>query len=536
MERQTFNRVLIVGDYSSSFSTRELEPSSLEFIQSSSLGLSNSSTITIRELDLIGRKVVVNVQASEELPPADNTTLNLKKKLINKVELFPLNQGVYPLDQPRKFDLVNVLISDVQISDEQYIDGVLHGNISGRISAELKPIEKIDKTKKTPDENLLTKELCIPCSQLVKSGGFGIDKQQVNIGVQSGVTFIRFNPERRIDKLEVFYMGQRIWSTEELRLNDGGFVGGDLDMMNGETSDDHTKWGKFYFNYQGDEVVTVVVTGLEPETVWDYTLFCPNEIPSSAEYNGSSNRNQNGFTNVNQTMVDSSFYQSHAEVKKTGFLEIIKRIFGVGNNNSVAQQPKSFNDPSSVLHADSTSDPAMQSTGCLRTLFKGCIWYFIVMFLLSILFFILSKCIGNQISPVKSDDETEEVDDLEVVDETENKRTLLLTNVQFYTNSSDLLPSSRNELDRIVDYLKENKSIKATILGHTDNKGNKKKNLSLSQKRAEAVMEYIVEKGVVRQRLQAIGKGDTEPKASNTTAEGRLMNRRVEVELIGKVR
>jgi len=77
----------------------------------------------------------------------------------------------------------------------------------------------------------------------------------------------------------------------------------------------------------------------------------------------------------------------------------------------------------------------------------------------------------------------------------------------------------------------KNDSLQATILGHTDNTGDSKANLDLSQRRAESVKKFLVNIGVKDSNLKAIGKGDTEPKAPNTTKEGRLMNRRVEVKL-----
>ena len=73
------------------------------------------------------------------------------------------------------------------------------------------------------------------------------------------------------------------------------------------------------------------------------------------------------------------------------------------------------------------------------------------------------------------------------------------------------------------------------IIGHTDNRGAQQKNKILSQNRAEAVKQYLIQKGVGTSRLIAIGKGDTEPRASNNTKEGMLMNRRVEIKLLKNI-
>lgn len=523
IDQQNRNDLYIVGDYNSSFSTRDASTSSLEEINISTLNLSNSSSVVFREFDLIGRKVLENAEYFENQPLVDESSLTLKKSIINKVEIFPKNKLEYPLDQPRKFDLINVLISDVQITEEQYIDGILHGNIRGTLFGQLKPLEKKDE--------------CVSCSQLVRSGGYGVDSQRVSLGNKSGLTYVRFNPEKQIDKLEIFYMGSRVWSTDQLTINENGFVGGDLDAIHGNIDTDHTKWGTFQYNFQGSSFVTVVVTGLEPNTIWDYTLFCPNEIPADANLDISFIHNQSSqkteFTSQAHTQIDSSFYQNHSEVTKTGFWEFIKGLFG-SNNTNPSQQPINTADNTSTGSSSPLSGINQQASGCLSLLSKGCLWYFILMILLSILFFILSKCMGHEIIPVKTDDDTEKIEDLEIDDKDKDTRTLLLTNVQFYTNSSDLLPSSRDELDRIAKYLNENPKIKARIIGHTDNKGSKEKNLKLSSKRAETVMSYFVDKRVSKSRLKAIGKGDAEPRTSNTTAEGRLMNRRVEVELIEK--
>lgn len=107
-----------------------------------------------------------------------------------------------------------------------------------------------------------------------------------------------------------------------------------------------------------------------------------------------------------------------------------------------------------------------------------------------------------------------------------------LPNVQFYTDSDILLPSSARELQQLAEYLAKNEKVNATILGHTDNTGDPKANLDLSKRRAESVKRFLQSLGVNQNRLQSQGFGDKRPKADNNTKEGRLMNRRVEVQLI----
>ncbi|HVU58168.1 MAG TPA: OmpA family protein [Puia sp.] len=101
--------------------------------------------------------------------------------------------------------------------------------------------------------------------------------------------------------------------------------------------------------------------------------------------------------------------------------------------------------------------------------------------------------------------------------------------VYFATGKYVLLPASFPALDEVVGMLKEIPSLKIEIQGHTDSVGVAGDNLLLSQRRAEAVMKYLTRKGAIdEQRLKAFGYGPMRPIATNTTEEGRALNRRVE--------
>ena len=113
---------------------------------------------------------------------------------------------------------------------------------------------------------------------------------------------------------------------------------------------------------------------------------------------------------------------------------------------------------------------------------------------------------------------------------------MTLKNVQFYTNSDVLIPSSAKDLQQLAEYLTKNDSLNATIFGHTDNTGDPKYNLYLSQKRAESVIKFLISLGIKTDRLKARGMGDKVPIGDNNIKEGRLMNRRVEVKLMEKVK
>jgi outer membrane protein OmpA-like peptidoglycan-associated protein len=108
---------------------------------------------------------------------------------------------------------------------------------------------------------------------------------------------------------------------------------------------------------------------------------------------------------------------------------------------------------------------------------------------------------------------------------------ITLNNVFFDFDKNELKQESFVELDKLADLLKKNPTVKIEISGHTDNKGDKKYNLTLSQKRAESVVNYLVQKGIVAARLVAKGYGDTMPIAPNDTEENKAKNRRTEVKV-----
>lgn len=102
--------------------------------------------------------------------------------------------------------------------------------------------------------------------------------------------------------------------------------------------------------------------------------------------------------------------------------------------------------------------------------------------------------------------------------------------IQFDTGSAALRPGSTPTLEEMVQMLKQYPDLRIRIEGHTDATGSKATNQSLSQQRAEAVEQYLVEKhSIDASRLEAVGKGESAPVASNDTPEGRQTNRRVEL-------
>ncbi|MCP4121179.1 MAG: OmpA family protein, partial [Bacteroidetes bacterium] len=108
----------------------------------------------------------------------------------------------------------------------------------------------------------------------------------------------------------------------------------------------------------------------------------------------------------------------------------------------------------------------------------------------------------------------------------------ILQNVFFKTDSYDLLPVSDTELASLYDLLIKHSDIKIEIGGHTDNTGTVAHNRELSHKRAQAVVNHLVNKGINQARLSAKGYGDTMPVADNSTAAGRAQNRRTEFMIV----
>ena len=114
---------------------------------------------------------------------------------------------------------------------------------------------------------------------------------------------------------------------------------------------------------------------------------------------------------------------------------------------------------------------------------------------------------------------------------------IVLNNIFFDSGKSTLRKESNVELDKLLKLLTDQEKLKVEIGGHTDNKGKPDANLKLSQSRADAVVQYLIIKGVTRTRLVAQGYGDAQPLAPNTVngkpdPKGMQTNRRVEFKIL----
>ncbi|MET4106715.1 OmpA family protein [Hymenobacter sp. UYP22] len=111
---------------------------------------------------------------------------------------------------------------------------------------------------------------------------------------------------------------------------------------------------------------------------------------------------------------------------------------------------------------------------------------------------------------------------------------VVLNNIFFDFDKATLRKESTNELERLQKLLTETPALRLEISGHTDNVGKAEYNKDLSQRRAKAVVDYLVAKGIDKGRLTFAGYGDTQPVASNASKTGRQLNRRTEFKVTGK--
>ncbi|MCQ2975233.1 MAG: OmpA family protein [Bacteroidales bacterium] len=112
------------------------------------------------------------------------------------------------------------------------------------------------------------------------------------------------------------------------------------------------------------------------------------------------------------------------------------------------------------------------------------------------------------------------------------KVSIKLSNIFFSVDKADLKSESYAELNRLSAFLSANSGVKLEISGHTDSNGSAEHNKTLSQRRAEAVKEYLISQGCDSDKIDAVGYGAEKPVSSNSTEQGRAQNRRVEFKII----
>lgn len=111
-------------------------------------------------------------------------------------------------------------------------------------------------------------------------------------------------------------------------------------------------------------------------------------------------------------------------------------------------------------------------------------------------------------------------------------RKVVLNNLFFDTNKHELKPQSRTELNRLIEFLRQYRDVQIEVSGYTDNVGTPESNLQLSERRAQAVLEYLSGHGISPNRLRSKGYGEGHPLAANDTEAHRRLNRRIELHIL----
>jgi OOP family OmpA-OmpF porin len=106
-----------------------------------------------------------------------------------------------------------------------------------------------------------------------------------------------------------------------------------------------------------------------------------------------------------------------------------------------------------------------------------------------------------------------------------------LNNVFFDTDSYTLRDESKIELEKLAQFLETNAEVSIEIGGHTDDVGSDTDNQVLSERRANAVVEYLVSRGIAQERLSSVGYGESAPLVANDSQENRAKNRRTEFKI-----
>ena len=135
--------------------------------------------------------------------------------------------------------------------------------------------------------------------------------------------------------------------------------------------------------------------------------------------------------------------------------------------------------------------------------------------------------IGRQMDK-QAEEIAKEMGDADVIREGEAIVIKFKEQVLFAYDRSDLNANAKTSLDKLRTTLLKYPETNITIIGHTDSKGTKQYNQTLSETRANTVANYTSQNGIDKNRLTAIGKGETDPIATNDTEEGSASNRRVE--------
>ena len=121
-----------------------------------------------------------------------------------------------------------------------------------------------------------------------------------------------------------------------------------------------------------------------------------------------------------------------------------------------------------------------------------------------------------------------------IVEDIEVGEIFTLNNIFYDFDKATLRPESKDELNRLINFMNKMPLLVIEISGHTDNVGTDEYNQKLSQDRAQSVIDYLIKNAISKARLEAKGYGSSKPVASNETEEGRQLNRRTEFKILKK--
>jgi outer membrane protein OmpA-like peptidoglycan-associated protein len=124
------------------------------------------------------------------------------------------------------------------------------------------------------------------------------------------------------------------------------------------------------------------------------------------------------------------------------------------------------------------------------------------------------------------------IKNIKLVKKLEKEEKIILRGINFASGQAVIPPSEYPVLDQVAQVLKANENVRVEISGHTDSVGSETYNQGLSQRRAQSVMNYLIQRGISAARMQAVGYGEYQPVASNGTREGRRQNRRIEFKVL----
>ena len=137
-----------------------------------------------------------------------------------------------------------------------------------------------------------------------------------------------------------------------------------------------------------------------------------------------------------------------------------------------------------------------------------------------------SECLCNEVKSIKNDSVKVEI--VKSYYDSASIKALILNNIVFESNKSNLLPASNSELDKLANYIQSKPSKRIELFGYTDDTGKEADNLKLSEARAKAVADYLITKGIDAKRITFKGYGSKNSIVPNDTEEHKQANRRVE--------